>query len=201
MGVDWYKLYVEDGLSLRQIGRILGVNCTTVLKYLKKNNIPRRKPKINHCLDCNKKVANRNKRCIICERKRRKKPPNTCDSCKKTISYYAKWCKPCRYKLYQFSSETKQLMSKAKKGKFVGKKSPLFKEKVLSTHGYVTIYCEEKKRRLYEHRHIMEKKIGRVLSDKECVHHINGQKDDNRVENLQLMSKSEHAKLHATKKG
>ncbi len=46
------------------------------------------------------------------------------------------------------------------------------------------------------HRAIMEDHIGRKLEADEVVHHINGNKMDNRIENLEIMSKSEHARLH-----
>jgi len=42
--------------------------------------------------------------------------------------------------------------------------------------------------RQLQHRFIMEEKLGRPLSDKETVHHRNGIRDDNRVENLELWS-------------
>lgn len=49
------------------------------------------------------------------------------------------------------------------------------------------------------HRHIMEEHLGRKLSYNEVVHHINGNKRDNRIENLMVMTRAEHSRLHQLK--
>ena len=83
-----------------------------------------------------------------------------------------------------------------------GDKHPSWKGGVTKdSHGYVMIKTFGHHRadgRNYVKRSVLvaEKKIGRKLTKEEIVHHINRIKDDDRPENLQVMTKREHIILH-----
>jgi hypothetical protein len=64
----------------------------------------------------------------------------------------------------------------------------------ISAKGYVTTRIDGKV--VSVHRVLMEKKLGRKLLIHECVHHINGNRTDNRLENLEVLDVAEHTRHH-----
>lgn len=65
-----------------------------------------------------------------------------------------------------------------------------FKKLNKPLHSYKVITVDGK--RIREHRYIMEQYLGRKLEKWEHVHHINDDSSDNRIENLEILSNSDH---------
>ena len=61
----------------------------------------------------------------------------------------------------------------------------------LNHHGYYMVKDNETGKQVMFHRVVMEQALGRPLLAIENVHHINGVKDDNRLENLELWTRSQ----------
>jgi HNH endonuclease len=71
------------------------------------------------------------------------------------------------------------------------KRAPNGTGHICKTHGYVIVYDKATKRQRGQHRLVMEDFLKRSLLPGESVHHINGIKTDNRLENLELWSTSQ----------
>ncbi|HRG38019.1 MAG TPA: HNH endonuclease signature motif containing protein [Bacteroidia bacterium] len=112
-----------------------------------------------------------------------------CKSCKKHIEKIKKdgiKANFCSHKCYA--------KNRAKRG--------AYKRKVIISK-YYYIYTPNhphaigtKKLYVAEHRLVMEKHLGRFLTKDEVVHHKDEDTLNNNIENLQLMSASEHIKIH-----
>ena len=88
----------------------------------------------------------------------------------------------------KFSQEAKEKMRLSKIGKGKGTS--------LKPNGYVEITMGENKHR-GEHRVIMESRLCRKLKSGEVVHHKDGNRSNNNIDNLEVMSRAEHASHHA----
>ena len=108
------------------------------------------------------------------------------------------------------TEETREKISLAHKGVY-RQQTEFGGHRKQRTDGYVGIYVpnHEKANKdgyVMEHILIAEKHIGRHLTENEVVHHKNRIRNDNRIENLIVMTKNEHLSLHmkerwAEKKG
>lgn len=125
-------------------------------------------------------------------------------------------CRFSRKWRHPMSEETREKISKAHKGKTLSQEQ----RKMISlanscdynglngyghtkdhNRGYVLAYVPKHPNAhrdgyLMLHTVLMEQKIGRYLKPNEVVHHINHDRKDNRLENLMLMDKKEHMRMH-----
>lgn len=106
------------------------------------------------------------------------KPVRYCLVCQSPLLTRQKYCcsMRCRYEYFQ------------------GERAPNYKGGTHNNWGYRL--CSVGGKQMMEHRYLMEQHLGRKLSHEEHVHHINGIKTDNRLENLMLTTLKEHPALH-----
>jgi len=67
--------------------------------------------------------------------------------------------------------------------------------RIVARHGYIKKSIGGSKYD-FEHRCVMEEHLGRPLREDEIIHHINRDRQDNRIENLQIVNRSEHVAYH-----
>lgn len=161
------KEYIEEEKPIHEVAKDLGVSVGTVFNYLKKYEIETR--------------------------------PRMTEKTKAKISE-ALIGKPSHLKGKPMPKEWKESISKARKGQ-IFKPSEYGGHRKRRRDGYVAVFCPDhpmksKDGYVMEHILVMEDHIGRYVTRDEVVHHKNHIRDDNRIENLELMTFKEHAGLH-----
>lgn len=116
----------------------------------------------------------------------------SCPSCGGYKYRYSKLCRKCR----DVAGWPKACLGKK------GSNHPAWKGGMVVHDGYLRTYdpthqYPRKGGYVLEHVRIMEINIGRRLLEHECVHHINGDRLDNRLSNLELTTFEAHSKHHA----
>ena len=161
------ELYLNQELTMQEISKKLDISAGSVFNYIKKYGIASR-PRMSE-----KTIAK-----ISASNKGKISPRKGC----------------------HLSEETKRKISESHKGKFKIN-SEYGGHKKIRSDGYIKVYTPghpyaTKDGYVMEHILVMESYLGRFISRDEVVHHINHIRDDNRIENLQLMSFKDHAGLH-----
>ena len=118
--------------------------------------------------------------CVVCGKVRKTKQFNT------LRTTYTGMCDECNRKSH------------------VGKNNPNWKGGKRFNNGeYYAVHCPSHPRahngRVLEHILIAEEMLGRFLKDDEVVHHIDGNKKNNKQGNLSVLTQSQHAVLHDIK--
>ena len=140
-----------------------------------------------------------------------------CVICEKELTRYHKECcsLDCKYKLFRHRGSKEYIceicgknfidknttkrrfcsMECAVEGKSYTKSSSWKGGRHIGSGGYIRITLPNGSR-IREHRFVYEKFLGRKLKRSEHIHHIDGNKTNNKLDNLLLCSNKEHFKVH-----
>lgn len=142
----------------------------------------------DQCPQCNRPYGKR-RRCYHCHGRKRTGETRNCKICGKEF-YAARW------QLDDTVNNQGVYCSRACKYKGLEIDGPGSRRK--RWDGYIEVYYPKhpdasKSGWMLEHRLVAEKKYDRRIDQREHVHHINGIKDDNRPENVEVIDPSVHA--------
>jgi len=162
------------------------------------------------CIFCSEKISRQSFRCKSCSNKQRKQ--NRKIDWDKILNYYNNGKSEkeisliTKYKQPTINYVLKKSNVEKRAKDIKGEKNSHWKKGISYDRNRKMIYSPKhphaklvglgKTPYVYEYRLVMEKHIGRFLCENEIIHHKDGDVTNNDINNLELMSQSEHAKLH-----
>ena len=203
---DYVVNEYRSGVPLHIIGNRLGTTHHTIKRLLKSIGEPLRSKRESHRISFpytdtgetyhGRKVykSKKGRLCVFSEKDGMYRTANTIcrDSCHHCGKEYLRAANDAKKRACSDKCRG-ALLSGKNNTQWVGVRSR-------KSTGYILIYSPDHPaahhNKVPEHRLVMEKFLNRYLSSDEIVHHINGIKDDNTLENLCLCSKSEHTIAH-----
>ena len=173
----------ESGQSAKEIGKAVGLSTASVCKRLREEGVEirptssyRKVFKPINCRTCGVEFQPGSGAAVYCSQKCRM-GTSTCQQCGK--EFVNRDSGPDTKNLYC----SNKCAGLADRGRGEGR--------YLNADGYVVlknavVQEETGRNSVLEHRYVMAKHLGRDLMPWETVHHINGVRGDNRIENLEL---------------
>ena len=188
-----YQKYITEGLSAVEISKICGIGHATIGRWLKEYNIPVH----IHYGGYGSLIDKWLNKKLLYEKYIKEKL-----SMLEIAKLYKISCSTVRKYLIRYNIPIR-FVGEARKS-LIGKRASGWKGGRNFNGGYVEVWINPSSpfalmangNHIAEHRLTMAKHLNRCLESWEIVHHINGIKTDNRIENLELVGISKHYILH-----
>lgn len=191
---NWLKKkYIDEGMSMSQIGDLLGCTKHPIYRALKKHGLQARAHTSKYPL-LNDKEWLRNE--YLVEMKSIKQIAEEIGAPHGVVH------SALTHMGIKTRNPKESLAVKYEHGRFGEIASNWRGGRVKTGNGHMYIYApshpfSNQKGQVMEHRLVMEKKLGRYLTPEEVVHHMDGDKLNNDESNLELFAnRGEHLKAH-----